>query len=110
MIETYETDELMNAVLDAAGETLSFSFGNILGIPGNRVILAPGSQTPYDVEVNEVNFKVKYSDIRAHNITEGSLFTFLSRNIRYTFKILSCTNDLTGWADIKVALIEVINV
>lgn len=105
-----ESPEQIQTTLSQAGETLTFSFGAILGIPGALIYNVSSYESPYDVEKQDINFQIATNDFLANAITSGDTFTYLSGITTYTLEVITHSDDLIGWVNLRCNLIGVSDV
>jgi hypothetical protein len=99
-----EDEELIQLVLDAAGETLTFSGFTIKGIPGFELqILYKGEESLYEVERQNISFHTSVHDLAVNSVTDADEFTCSDRTYLYTFVVEGIEPDFTGWAFMKVS-------
>jgi len=100
-----ETDEQIQQVVQLAGELLEFSFGGIYGIPTTDVYSVQGLNSPYDIEKQDISFKIAYSDFYENVIVVKDTFIYMLGRSTCTFEIVSHIHDFQGWVDLKVKLL-----
>jgi len=103
-----ETQEQIDLTLSFCGETLEFNNGTLLGIPGDLVFNVQSFDSPYDIKKQDFNFQVAHKSFFSLSIQPKDRFLYTLNNKIYKFEIISFTDDLTGWIDLQVKLIEVL--
>lgn len=92
-----ETEQQIQYSLIVAGEPITFNKGVIRGIPGQLVYNVPSFDSPYDIDKQDFTFQVSKKDFSSIGGVPEDLFTYNLLGENYSFKVLSYTNDLTGW-------------
>jgi len=105
-----ETKEQITLALSYAGEDLEFDNGTIKGIPGNLVYNVQSFDSPYDVSKQDFDFQVANEDFTAIGLSIGDSFMYSLGSKIYTFKVISFTDDITGWFNLQTNLINISNV
>jgi len=106
-----ETQEDIATMLDAVGESLVFTGVTIKGIPKQEVYNVQNFDSPYDVEKQDFTFQISATSFYANSL-DGTSFTYTHplNPKKFTFKIISFIDDLTGWVELKVKLTGKANV
>jgi len=102
-----ETQEQIDLTLSLCGEDLEFNNGTIKGIPGELVLNVQSFDSPYDVNRQEINFQVSNNDFFSLGITSGDVFLYTLLGKTYKFQIVMFTDDLTGWIELYVKLLDI---
>ncbi len=102
-----ETDEQIQQILNICGEPLEFSFGIIYGIPDTDVYAVQGQNLTYDIEKQDISFKLAYKDFYEHVVVVKDSFIYQLGTLSCTFEVTSYTQDFQGWATVKVKLLSI---
>lgn len=92
----FEDDVRYAGVADLGWNSFGFGTSFVL-IPGSSAVLIDGSfaYSTYEIELNEVNFNPRTSDINGFNLTMGFAY-FLGRDqIKYGFELLGFKTDFS---------------
>lgn len=103
-----EPQEDIDSLLDMMGEVMSFSWGEIKGIPGfDTSILYKGEVTPYEIEKQNIVFITSTKNILENNVKIDDKFTYTDGSYIYTFQIdRTPMQDITGYSELRVNLLK----
>lgn len=107
MLETLE-DKL--SLLAVAGEELEFEGDTIMGIPGHLVYNVQGYDSIYDIEKQDFSFQILQEDFVELDLKKGDSFIYSTTVKAFTFEIVTYTDDIIGWVELNVKLVEVADV
>lgn len=101
-----ESDYEIATMLSVAGEDIEFVEGIIKAVPGTATFHINNYDSAYEVFRQESSFRIAYTDFVNLNIKELDTFTYAIRTLLLTFEVVSFVNDLVGWVNLKVRLLE----
>lgn len=102
-----ESPEQIQQALLISGEVLTFSFGEILGIPGHLVYNIQSFDSPYDIYKQDYSFQIAYTDFIDNGIDVNDTFNYTLYTTTFNFEILYYVQDIIGWVELRVSLVEV---
>jgi hypothetical protein len=99
-----ETQEDIQFTLEMAGETITFNTFSLQAIPGDLVYNVQSYDSPYDLEKQDIDFRISYRDCLDNLVDSKDQFNYTlpntDRTIRY--EVMAYTVDTTGWVNLKV--------
>jgi hypothetical protein len=100
MLESFDD---IKECLEVAGEDLVFPTFTIKALPGDLTYNVQSYDSVYDVERQDVDFRISYNDALHYLIEAGNTFTYTLSNIAMTveYRVLPIIFDTTGWGQMR---------
>jgi len=102
-----ETQEQIDLTLSLAGEPMEFDNGILKGIPGELIYNVQGFDSPYDIDKQDFNFRVSNQSFFDLGIKAGDNFLYSLVGKLYKFQLISFSDDLTGWLNLRAKIINI---
>jgi len=103
-----ETQEDIQFTLEMAGETITFNTFSLQAIPGDLVYNVQSYDSPYDLEKQDIDFRISYQDCLDNLVDSKDQFNYTlpntTRTVRY--EVMAYTVDTTGWVNLKVKPVD----
>jgi len=105
-----ESQEQIELTLDLCGEDIVFPSVTLKGIPGHVVGNVQNFDSVYDIDKQDLYWQMSSKQILSNWIKEKDSFKYSLNGKSYTFEILSIIDDLLGWVEVRVKVLEVFGV